>query len=116
MDSVLDFTDYPDNYDWLPQETKNKILDFFNTRQKEVDDLRYKRFKYDNTIYYKSNAQNDEQLANHKQSELYVARNALRLVGIFVEYGWLGNSREWILVNYDRALSEYERIRSIEEF
>lgn len=113
---ILRYRDYPENYNWLPQEKQKALIDYFNKEQSKINKMRIQ--KYSNIIYVKSFTSHKDlkDYINLLQSNLYAARDALQEIGIYMEYNWIGDRSKWILVDLDRALFEEECIKSMEEF
>lgn len=113
---VLRYRDYPENYDWLPQEKQQILIEYFNKEQSKIIKMRIQ--KYSNRIYLEDFAlrQDLDDYIGFLQSCLYAARDTLQEIGICMEYSWIGDRDKWILVDLDRALFEEECIKSMEEF
>ena len=84
---------YPDNYIWLSEEQKNKILSYMQGVQRLCD------YYYDK--YFTNAEQKSLKLYQHTLTSLTGSKNAYATMGIMVEK-W-GQNNTWILATKEDA-------------
>ena len=111
INNVNQIAEYPENYDFIPKLTQDKILLYMNKAQLNAE------------RYYLLHIQEPDKkeaylkLYNHEMDILAGAKNVLSIMGIKVEYNWyeIGSSdflyawcgnREWILATKKDAEDE----------
>ena len=99
INNVNQIAEYPENYNFIPELTQDKILLYMNKAQLNAE------------RYYLLHIQEPDKkeaylkLYNHEMDILAGAKNVLSIMGIKVEYNWCGN-REWILATKKDAEDE----------
>lgn len=88
-------SEYPDNYDFLPEKVKKDILTYLNDQQALANSYYEKHI-----IYAEEMKEEYLNLYDHQLNLMCGAKNILSLLGIKVEYNW-GKNGKWILATKD---------------
>lgn len=91
---------YPENYDNIPTQWQQVILDYLNDSQ-ELAETYYKKH-YEN----KADKETKEKYLNLYQHQMDLqcgAKNILSVLGIHAEYNWPDHYHEWILATKEDA-------------
>ena len=78
----MDWENYPDNYDFLSEQEKKRILDYLNVGEKYCEE-------------------------RHNQERIGYVRE-LERGGIAARYDWAGDRGAWILADQERAEMEWD--------
>lgn len=92
---------YPYDYDWLPEEKRQAILDWLNDATKTRDSYFENSRSFVNEIAKAYRGYYKDQCARIRS-----AVSILEALGIMAEYNWAGHRREWILATYADAEME----------
>lgn len=94
---------YPENYDWLPKDKQQAILNYL-TDAKEQSDIWYMRYLQNqntpNADIYKKIWQ--EYFDKCDAIAYFLART----LGIYIEYNWCGHRNKYFLATYNDAVAE----------
>lgn len=109
MALYLDENDYPQNYDWMPEDVKVKILAQLN----DLNDYGRSCYRLMNNRMFKQEDRDffREQMSKNTR-ELYQIVDFLRGCGIMVENGWRCN-RDYFLATYDDAVDEIDYLHEL---
>lgn len=84
----IDVAKYPENYDWLPREVQENMIQYLNDMFKRVVENR------------------GTPMEDKYRTLLCGALNALATLGIHVEYGWCGHRDTYVLAT--RGMAELQ--------
>lgn len=109
MALYLDENDYPQNYDWMPEDVKVKILAQLN----DLNDYGRSCYRLMNNRMFKQEDRDffREQMSKNTR-ELYQIVDFLHGCGIMVENGWRCN-RDYFLATYDDAVDEIDYLHEL---
>lgn len=107
MALYINENEYPQNYDWLPQEKQQAIVDTMNELyQDKLETFGMARSKssalteeYHNFL---------EEMWKNKCQREYGMMDMLDALGIKVEYDWVGHRGTHFLATYDDALAQQD--------
>ena len=97
-------SDYPLNYDWLPKEKQEAILKVLNKQQRKLDS-KYQEFCDTYKPCFEDRIACQRDLFNKYIAPMTTILDAM---DIQVRYNWAGDRNQWILVDYDRAELELD--------
>ena len=112
MALYIDENEYPQNYNWLPQEKQQAIVDIMNELyQDKLETFRMARSKSFTPV----EGYHDflEQMWKNKCQREYGMMDMLDALGIKVEYDWVGHRRTHFLATYDDALAQQDYYNSV---
>lgn len=97
--------DYPSDYSWMPEQTKLNLLDWFDNENRM-----WKRGLDASASSDPDVAKYGRVLTRKSLSNIHIAQEVLREMGIFVEYNWVGHRGQYFLANRFDAedQSDYE--------
>ena len=88
-------SEYPDNYDFLPEKTKKDILTYMNDQQTLANTY------YEKHIIYEDGMKEEYlNLYNHQLDLMCGSKNIISLLGVKLEYNWKKDGK-WILATKD---------------
>lgn len=107
----IDENMYPKNYDWLPKDKQQVILNYL-ADIKEQSNIWYMHYlKNQNT----PNAHFYEKIWREYFDEGDAITHFLaRTLGVYVEYDWCGHRDKYFLATYDDAVAENEYLFELE--
>lgn len=88
-------SEYPDNYDFLPEKTKKDILTYMNDQQTLANTYYEKHI-----IYAEEMKEEYLNLYNHQLDLMCGSKNIMSLLGVKLEYNWKKDGK-WILATKD---------------
>lgn len=104
MALYVDENEYPQNYDWLPQEKQQAIIDTLN----ETSDSRLRLYRMACSKDFQEHADFLERQWQKKYEREYAMMDMLDALGIKVEYDWAGHRGTYFLATYDDALAQQD--------
>lgn len=104
MALYVDENEYPQNYDWLPQEKQQAIIDMLN----ETSDSRLRLYRMARSKDFQEHADFLERQFQKKCDREYAMMDMLDALGIKVEYDWAGHRGTYFLATYDDALAQQD--------
>jgi hypothetical protein len=106
MALYVDENEYPQNYDWLPQEKQQAIIDMMQENSESRANL-FKLARSKTRV-----AEKYRDFAERQWSKRCDRENAmldiLEVLGIKVEYDWVGHRGTYFLATYDDALAQQD--------
>lgn len=109
MALYINENDYPQNYDWLPQEKQQAIIDVMN----ENCDSRVRLFRMARSKDFQKHADFLECQWRKRCDRENVMLDILDALGIKVEYDWVGHRGTYFLATYDDALAQQDYYNDI---
>ena len=109
MALYINENDYPQNYDWLPQEKQQAIIDVMN----ENCDSRVRLFRMARSKDFQKHADFLERQWRKRCDRENVMLDVLDALGIKVEYDWVGHRGTYFLATYDDALAQQDYYNDI---
>ena len=107
---MINENDYPQNYDWMPEYVKAKMLAQLNDLNEHATDyykwMNNRRFEQESRDFYRSQF---EKITR----ELYDIKDFLCDCGIMVECGWVGHRDGYFLATYDDAVDEIDYLHEL---
>ena len=104
MALYVDENEYPQNYDWLPQEKQQAIIDMMN----ENSDSRARLFRMARSKDFQKHADFLERQWSKRCDRENAMLDILEVLGIKVEYDWVGHRGTYFLATYDDALAQQD--------
>lgn len=96
---------YPVTYHWLNKEQQEKILQWFKKEFNAAQAANKDRLILVRDIYESGHKRYQD--AIHR---IQAAQEALEILGIFVEYDWIGHREEWFLATRQDAEMQEEHL------
>lgn len=107
---MINENDYPQNYDWMPESVKTKMLAQLN----DLKDHSMNYYKWMNNRSFKQEERDFyRRQFNEITREMYDIKDFLRDCGIMVECGWVGHHGKFFLATYDDAVDEIDYISEL---
>ena len=107
---MINENDYPQNYDWMPESVKTKMLAQLNDLKEHVmhcfKSMNNRRFRQEDRDFYRRRFEQTTR-------KLHDIENFLCDCGIMVERGWVGHRDKYFLATYDDAVDEMDYISTI---
>lgn len=104
MALYVDENEYPQNYDWLPQEKQQAIIDMMN----ETSDSRSRLYQMARSKDFQKHADFLERRWRKWCDREDAMMDMLDAIGIKVEYDWVGHRGTYFLATYDDALAQQD--------
>lgn len=104
MALYINENDYPQNYDWLPQEKQRAIIDMLN----ENAEHRVRLYKMARSMRFQKHADFLERQWLKKCDRESAMMDMFEVLGIKVEYDWVGHRGTYFLATYDDALAQQD--------
>lgn len=111
MALYIDENEYPQNYDWIPQDKQDAIVDFLNDSEKNRMSV-FNMARSKNPAA-KKHAAFLEQQWRERCAAHHAIENLLESLGIKAEYDWVGHRGKYFLATYDDALAEQDYLDDI---
>lgn len=107
---MINENDYPQNYDWMPESVKTKMLAQLN----DLNDHSMNYYKWMNNRRFKQEERDlYRRKFNEVTREMYDIKDFLRDCGIMVEYDWFGYRNKFFLATYDDAVDEIDYLHEL---
>lgn len=104
MALYVDENEYPQNYDWLPQEKQQAIIDMMN----ETSDSRSRLYRMARSKDFQKHGDFLERRWKKMCDREDAMMDMLDALGIKVEYDWVGHRGTYFLATYDDALAQQD--------
>lgn len=104
MALYVDENEYPQNYDWLPQEKQQAIIDMMN----ETRDSRSRLYRMARSKDFQKHADFLERQWKKMCDREDAMLDMFDALGIKVEYDWAGHRGTYFLATYDDALAQQD--------
>lgn len=104
MTLYVDENKYPQNYDWLPQEKQQAIIDMMN----ETSDSRSRLYRMARSKDFQNHADFLERQWRKWRDREDAMIDMLDAIGIKVGYNWVGHRGTYFLATYDDALAQQD--------
>lgn len=106
MALYVDENEYPQNYDWLPQEKQQAIVDLANSLYKRRSAVwRIAHSKSDTVKKHRDFLMRQWESICEREDGVWDICDAL---GIKLEYGWVGHRDTYFLATYNDALVQQD--------
>lgn len=103
MAFIINENDYPQNYDWLPQEKQQAIVDLANNLYKRRSTMFLTCSQFNTSSEQRNALKRQFDSVCERERGMWDTCDAL---GIKFEYGWVGHRGMYFLATYNDALAQ----------